>query len=54
MTFRFFSRTSQSPRRAAPRNPEQVMRAFWRTLEQIAPRSKGGGKPATVLVRDKP
>ena len=54
MTFRIFSRTHRARRRAAPKNPEDVMRAFWRTLEHLAPRPKGGGKLATSLVREKP
>ena len=54
MTLRFLFRTHRPRRGAAPKNPEQVMRTFWRTLEQIAPRQKGGGKLATTLVREKP
>ena len=54
MTFRFFSRSHRARRRVAPKDPEQVMRAFWRTLEHLAPRPKGGGKLAAGLVREKP
>ena len=55
MMFRLFDRAPRGRGRVvAKRDPEEVMRAFWRTLERIAPRQQGGGRIAATIVREKP
>ena len=43
------------PRRRKPhRNPEQVIRAFLRTLERLAPQPPGGPRMTPGVAREKP
>jgi hypothetical protein len=41
-------------KRGALKDPEGVMRAFWRTLEKVAAQPQGGASVARGATREKP
>ena len=49
----FLSRPRQR-KSCARKDPEDVIRAFLRVLEKIAPRASGGSTPAPLVAREKP
>ena len=54
MKFRFAKRTQRARKQTAHGRPDDVIRAFLRTLAHLAPRASAGAAPAVNVAREKP